>query len=302
MQDSVERWRGMEWVRNSGVGEQEFPKGALYIVGLPIGNAADITLRALWVLALADCVAAEDTRQTQKILSRFGIETHEISVREFNEVTGAQSIIGRLAAGERVALVTDAGTPGVSDPGALVSRIVLDAGFRVIPVPGASAVVTALSAAGLSAGTFTFVGFVGPQAKARKEALARYAARGDAFVLYEAPHRIKALLRDLAAALGAGRRVVVAREVTKRFESFTTVRSEDLAAWAEAHEPRGEYAVLVDEAEKKSGELDEQTEAWMKAIAEELPASRTAAIVSRVTGVARDAAYERLMALKGRED
>ena len=124
MQEALEQWKQMAWARESGIGEQEFPAGALYIVGLPIGNAADITIRALWTLAIADCVAAEDTRQTQKILSRYGITTHEISVREFNEVTGAQTIIERLKNGERVALVTDAGTPAVSDPGALVVKIV----------------------------------------------------------------------------------------------------------------------------------------------------------------------------------
>ena len=176
MQEALEQWKQMAWARESGIGEQEFPAGALYIVGLPIGNAADITIRALWTLAIADCVAAEDTRQTQKILSRYGITTHEISVREFNEVTGAQTIIERLKNGERVALVTDAGTPAVSDPGALVVKIVLDAGFRVIPVPGASAVITALSASGLTAKTFTFVGFVPPQAKARRETATRPAA------------------------------------------------------------------------------------------------------------------------------
>lgn len=286
------------WLKDSGVDEQSFPAGALYIVGLPIGNSADITIRALWVLDLADCIAAEDTRQTQKILSRYGITTHEISVREFNEVTGAQQIIERLERGERVALVTDAGTPAVSDPGALVVKIVLDAGYRVIPIPGASAVITALSASGLKAKTFTFVGFVPPQAKGRKAALAHYAGRGDAFVLYEAPHRIKELLKELAAALEPTRRVVVAREVTKKFESFTPLEAGALSAWAAEHEPRGEYAVLVDEAEKKEAALDEQAFAWMRAIAEELPASRTSALVSRMTGVPRDEIYKLLSAKK----
>lgn len=297
MADALEQWKSMEWVKNSGVAEQSFPQGALYIVGLPIGNSADITVRALWTLALADCVAAEDTRQTQKILSKYGIATHEISVREFNEVTGAQTIIERLAKGERVALVTDAGTPAVSDPGALVVKIVLDAGYRVIPVPGASAVITALSASGLRAKTFTFVGFVPPQSKARKAALSLYAGRGDAFVLYEAPHRVRDLLKDLAAALEPSRRVVVAREVTKRFESFTPLEAGSLAAWASEHEPRGEYAVLVDEAEKKEASLDEAALAWMRAIAAELPASRASAVVSKVTGVPRDEVY-RLLAKK----
>jgi len=302
MTEALEQWKGMGFVRNSGVAEQSFPAGALYIVGLPIGNSADITIRALWTLALADCIAAEDTRQTQKILSRFGITTHQISVREFNEVTGARTIIERLRKGERVALVTDAGTPAVSDPGALVVKIVLDAGFRVIPVPGASAVVTALSASGLEAKTFTFVGFVPPQKKARREALSRCAGRGEAFVLYEAPHRIKELLKDLGAALEEGRRIVVAREITKRFESFAPMAASDLAAWAEAHEPRGEYVVLVDELKKKDSGLSETDLSWAREIMEELPLSRAAAVVSRMTGVPREAVYIRLEEEKERNE
>ncbi len=302
MLENLERWKEMEWVKNSGVSEQEFPAGALYIVGLPIGNAADITLRALWILEKTDCIAAEDTRQTQKILSRFGIGTHEISVREFNEVTGAQTIIEKLQAGERVALVTDAGTPAVSDPGALVVKIVLDAGFRVIPVPGASAVVTALSASGLSGKRFTFAGFTAPQAKARKEELSQLVSRGDAFVLYEAPHRIKTLLKDLAGVLPSDRRVVIAREITKRFEEFSPMAAAELPLWLESHEPRGEYAVLVDEAGKKENALDEETLLWAKAIAKELPLSRTAALVAKRTGLTRDEVYQALMAFEKKAD
>ena len=282
------------WLKNSGVSEQSFPAGVLYIVGLPIGNFADITIRALWTLDLVDCIAAEDTRQTQKILANYGITTHEISVREFNEVTGAQQIIERLSKGERVALVTDAGTPAVSDPGALVVKIVLDAGYRVIPIPGASAVITALSASGLKAKTFTFAGFVPPQARGRKETVALYAGRNDAFVLYEAPHRIRELLKDLALVLEPARRVVIAREVTKKFESFAPLTAGGLAAWAAEHEPRGEYVILVDESEKKATGLDDQSLAWMRAIASELPASRTAALVSKVTGVPRNEVYKLL--------
>ena len=125
-----------------------------------------------------------------------------------------------------------------------------------------------------------------------KRQLSRYASRGDAFVLYEAPHRIQALLRDLGAALESGRRVVVAREITKRFESFTPLAAGDLAAWADAHEPRGEYAILIDEAEKKESEMGEEVLAWVREIAKELPASKTAALVSRVTGLPRDTVYQ----------
>ena len=202
----------------AGLDTQIFPDSSLYIVGLPIGNAADITLRALWALNLADVVAAEDTRETKKILERFSISVPTVSVREHNEVAQSHMIIERLQKGERVMLVTDAGTPAVSDPGSRVVRAVMQAGFRVIPVPGASAVVTALSAAGLEPGGFHFVGFVAPQSKARHEALQQLGAEKEAFVLYEAPHRVKDLLCDLAECLNPQRRVVVARKITKKFD------------------------------------------------------------------------------------
>ena len=296
MSGTIEQWENIPWVRDSGVNEQEFPLGALYIVGLPIGNAADITLRALWTLGLCDSIAAEDTRQTQKILSRFGISARQMSVREFNEVTGAQSIIECLRRGERVALVTDAGTPAISDPGALVVKIVLDAGYRVIPVPGACAAITALSASGLKAKSFTFVGFLPPQEKARRELLACYGSRGEAFVLYEAPHRILPMLSDLAARLEAGRRVVVAREITKRFESFSPMCASQLAQWIGSHEPKGEYVVLVDERDStENRQADENTMRWVRAIAEEMPASRAASLAARVSGVPRKELYDFLL-------
>lgn len=296
MSTVTEQWGNIPWVVDSGVNEQEFPRGALYVVGLPIGNAADITLRALWILGLCDCVAAEDTRQTQKILAKYGISARQMSVREFNEVTGAQSIIECLKRGERVALVTDAGTPAVSDPGALVVRIVLDAGFRVIPIPGACAAITALSASGLKAKSFAFVGFLPPQEKGRREQLARFCGRGDAFVLYEAPHRIRQMLEDLAESLDPDRRVVIARELTKHFESFSPMTASRLAEWAASHEPKGEYVVLVDEQESShSGQADENTQRWLRALAEELPASRAASVAARVSGVPRKTLYELLL-------
>ena len=237
-------------MQSAQTAQQTFPQSALYIVGLPIGNAADITLRALWVLDICDRVACEDTRET----------------------------------------------PAVSDPGAKAVQSVREAGFRVVPVPGASAVVTALSASGLDSYSFTFAGFVPPSGKARRTALSKLAQKEEAFVLYEAPHRICDLLKDLADVLHAGRRVVVARELTKKFETFDAMTASDLPDWAQAHDPRGEYAVVVDMQDKSEEGLDDKDLKWLRAIAEEMPKSRAAALAAKVTGMKRDAIYQMLNA------
>ena len=299
MSSTVSQWADQLLMKKAGVDLQTFPQGAFYIVGLPIGNAGDITLRALWILSIADVVAAEDTRETKKLLDRYGIDVPTVSVREHNEVAQANMIIERLKKGERVALVTDAGTPAVSDPGARAVRGVMEAGFRVIPVPGASAVVTALSAAGLEPSGFHFYGFLPPQTKARQQVLSQLAGRQESFVLYEAPHRIVDVLNDMAKVLSPERRVVVAREITKKFETFTAVLCKDLDAWAKAHEPRGEYVILVDEEPSVAQDgLSEQDQAWVLAIAKELPASKAAAVAAKVTGMKRDVIYQWLLAQK----
>ncbi|MFU0842028.1 MAG: Ribosomal RNA small subunit methyltransferase I [Burkholderia sp.] len=290
-----------EWMQNplfraARLDEQSFPKGALYVVGLPIGNLGDITLRALWLLARADVVAAEDTRQTLKLLQNFGISVKLISVREHNEASGAEQIIRYLADGETVALVTDAGTPGVSDPGARAVKAVREAGYRVIPLPGASAAVTALSAAGLDGEGFCFAGFMPPQDKARRAKLAYWAARPEPFVLYEAPHRILDLLNELAEAISPDRRVVIAREITKKFETFTALTGGELKAFAAGHKPQGEYAVVVDEEPKREEKpLSEETRRWLGLLEGELPASRLAAVAAKAAGRSRDEMYRLLM-------
>ena len=275
----------------AALSQQSLPAAALYIVGLPIGNAADITLRAVWVLSVADVVACEDTRETRKLLERYGISTPTMSVREHNERSASEKIIALLAEGKRVALVTDAGTPAVSDPGARAVHLVRAAGFAVVPVPGACAAVAAMSASGLDSYTFTFVGFVPPTGKARREALKTYAGRIDAFILYEAPHRIIDLLNDLADVLNPERRVVVARELTKRFESFDEVKAGDLKAWTATHEPRGEYAVVVDMDASAADGLSEADLKWARLVAKELPLSRAAAVTAKATGIKREEAY-----------
>ena len=293
-------WLSNALMQASGLPEQNLPDSTLYIVGLPIGNLGDITLRALWTLGHADVIAAEDTRETRKLLDKFGISVKLLSVREHNERQGAEQIIDLLATGKRVALVTDAGTPCVSDPGARVVKVVREAGYKVVPVPGASAVVTALSGSGLLGGGFSFVGFVPPQKKSRVAALSYWLGRPEPFVLYEAPHRVIQLLSDLAELIEPERRVVVAREITKKFETFTVLQGKELVEWLPTHEPKGEYVILVDESPKTELAMSEEGKQWVRELINELPTSRLAAISARVSGMPREEVYQMLLELKNK--
>lgn len=280
----------------SGVPEQEMPAHALYVVALPIGNAGDISLRALWLLSRVDVIAAEDTRVTRPLLARFGIGTPLTAAHQHNEQEAAAQLIARLARGERVALVTDAGTPGISDPGARIVRAVLDSGHRVVPVPGASSAVAAVSAAGLAPGPFRFVGFLPTGALERERQLRALAADGSPFVLFEAPHRIRDLLGLLAEVLAPDRRVVLARELTKKFETIEAHQAGELAA-LEADE-RGEYVILVDAQAAVREEIDEVTRRWLETLVQELPPARAASVAARASGLPRDALYRLALQLK----
>jgi 16S rRNA (cytidine1402-2'-O)-methyltransferase len=283
-----------ELAERTDVAQQDLPAGALYVVGMPIGNAADITVRALWVLARVDAIAAEDTRVTGPLLRRLGIETRLIAAHQHNERAAAAALLERLAAGERVALVTDAGTPGVSDPGALIVRAVLDAGRRVIPIPGASSPIAAVSAAGLAPGPIRFVGFLPTGQRARERELRSAAADGAPFVLFEAPHRIRELAALLSRALAPARRVVIARELSKKFESIDAHQAAELAGLD--LDERGEYVVLVDAAE--AGGVDVSVRRWLQALLEELPPARAAALAARATDLPKDALYALALQLK----
>lgn len=299
MQSTSNQWSKQLLMQMAGLESQILSDSTLYVVGLPIGNAADITLRALWVLAKADVIAAEDTRETKKLLERFSISVPTVSVREHNEIAQSHMIIERLKKGEKVAMVTDAGTPAVSDPGARLVREVLNQGFRVVPVPGASAVITALSAAGLEPSGFNFVGFLPPQAKARHEALISLLGQKESFVLYEAPHRVKDVLEDLASLAQPQRRVVVARELTKKFETFTVLKAFELSDWVKNHDPRGEYVVLIDEApEEQEFKLTEKDKKWIKALAVAMPTSKVAATAAKIIGSSREEIYQWLLSEK----
>lgn len=292
--------------RAAALGQQDFPAPALYVVATPIGNAADITLRALWILRHVDAIAAEDTRTTRPLLARFAIATRLFAAHQHNEAEAAAQISQRLAAGERIALVTDAGTPAISDPGAAIVRTVRAAGWRVIPVPGASSLTAAAASAGLQAATLHFLGFLPAAARARSRALRRLAQCTDsAAVLFEAPHRIRATVRELASVLQPERMVVLARELTKKFESIEVVRAADLVAQVEVSDPRGEYVLLVDSVPTDDAaapaEIDAVTRRWLEALADELPAARAAAVAARATGLPRALLY-RALSRPGRRD
>lgn len=277
--------------------------GSLYVVATPVGNLRDVTLRALDVLATADVIAAEDTRVTSTLLRRHGIAKRAISLHAHNEAERAGTLVAMLASGRSVALVSDAGTPAISDPGARLVRAVREAGFPVVPVPGPAAVAAAVSAAGLDAESFVFLGFLPQQAKARRARLAAFANVPAALVMYEAPHRVKATVADLCAALGAQRRLVVARELTKAFETITCMPLAEAGTWfaADTNRERGEFVLIVDApppAERAVEDLPPEALRWLDALLEELPPARAARVVATVAGVRREAVYARALELK----
>ena len=278
--------------------------GTLYVVATPLGNLRDLTLRALDVLATASVIAAEDTRVTATLLRRYGIATKTISLHAHNEAGRAAALLALLAEGKSVALVSDAGTPAISDPGARLVRAAREAGHPVVPLPGPSALAAAVSAAGLDAESFVFLGFLPQQAKARRQRLAAFAPLPAALVIYEAPHRVRATVADLAAALSADRTLVVCRELTKTFETIATMALGEAGAWfgEDANRERGEFVLIVDVPPPSPRDADEgisaDAERWLAALLEELPPARAARVVAAATGIRRDVIYARALALK----
>jgi 16S rRNA (cytidine1402-2'-O)-methyltransferase len=283
---------------------QHMPAGALYVVATPLGNLDDVTIRARDTLARVDRIYAEDTRVTATLLSHLGIARRATALHAHNEAARIEAALAALAAGERVALVTDAGTPAISDPGARLVRAVHDAGHRVVPVPGPSAVAAAVSAAGLAAERFVFVGFLPGQAKARRELLASVSPVAAALVFYEAPHRVRETVAALADALGADRTLVIAREITKTFEQIVRMPLAQGAAWldADANHVRGEFVLVVDAPQAASvvAQLTPEIEQWLAALLDELPPAAASRVVARVSGAARDDVYQRAMSIKSR--
>jgi len=278
---------------------------SLYVVATPLGHLRDITLRALDVLASVSAIYAEDTRVSATLLAHYGIATRPRALHAHNEAARAADVVAALAQGRSVALITDAGTPAISDPGARVVAAVREAGHRVVPIPGPSALVTALSAAGIGAAHFFFAGFLPAKAGERDALLATLADLPAALVFYEAPHRVARTIDALAAALDGTRTLVVARELTKAFETIAAMPLADAAAWlaGDPNRCRGEFVLVVDAPVAARGAVDDAAVAaalrWMDALAAELPPARAAHVVARVTGVARDALYAHATARKG---
>lgn len=282
---------------------QSYPTATLYIVATPIGNVTDISLRALQVLALVDAVACEDTRNTGNLLTRFGLSKPMIAAHQHNEREVADKLITRLLAGERIALVSDAGTPGVSDPGARIVDAVRAAGLRVLPLPGASAAITALSASGLVNDRFYFIGFLPAKAKQRESALQELIAVPATLVFYEAPHRIVDCVEALAGVFEPTRQVVFARELTKLFEEIHRCPLSEALAWvkADAHREKGEYVVLVEGAVAGSDAEEAEAERILNILLAECSVKQAASLAAQITGRKKNALYDRALAIKGHQ-
>lgn len=269
-------------------------KQTLYVVATPIGNLADITLRALAVLQKADMICAEDTRVTAQLLSAYGIQGKLVSVREHNEQQMADKIIAHLSDGLSVAQVSDAGTPAVCDPGAKLAARVREAGFKVVPVVGASAVMGALSVAGVTESDFYFNGFLPPKAGERQKLLAKWAEADFPIVMFETPHRIEASLADMATQFPE-RRLTLAREITKTFETFLsgTVVEIQAALKNDSNQTRGEMVLVLHPAVKeKHSDLPEVAQNTMKILVAELPTKQAAELAAKITGENKKALYD----------
>jgi 16S rRNA (cytidine1402-2'-O)-methyltransferase len=277
---------------------------ALYVVATPIGNLGDITLRALDVLKSVDRVAAEDTRVSGQLLAHFDIRKPLVSIREHNEREAADKVSAWIAAGEAVAYVSDAGTPAISDPGARLVTAVRAAGMTVVPIPGVSAVTTALSAAGLESGQWLFHGFLPPKTGARRAQLQTLATLPCALVFYEAPHRIEETLADMAAVLDGSRAVTLARELTKKFESIVTLPLRDAPAWlaADPNHVRGEFVVIVHPPAAAAAMVDSEAMRVLDVLLGALPPTLAAKLASQITGRSKAELYKMTLARKPHDD
>lgn len=276
-------------------------KNALYVVATPIGNLNDISLRALEVLASVDVVAAEHVQNSKYLLSHHAIHTRMIALHQHNEAAVAHQISAFLAQGKSAALISDAGTPAISDPGAVLVRQVREQGFPVIPVPGANAAICALSAAGIIHPHFLFYGFLPAKAGQRQQVLKTLAALPYTLVFYEAPHRIQASLHDMAAVLGGERQLTIARELTKLFETIHQCRLDEAIAWleADAHREKGEFVVLVSGAPvPDSTEISEQTRNTLTLLLAELPLKQAVKLAADISGENKKALYQLALSLK----
>jgi len=272
---------------------------SLYVVATPLGNLADITLRALEVLRAVDVIAAEDTRHSRRLLDAHHIGTRLLALHEHNEQAAAGQLIRLMEAGQHVALISDAGTPAISDPGSRAVTRVREAGFRIVPIPGACAAIAALCASGFGESGFHFSGFLPTRSSARRAALEALRAEKVPLVFYESPHRIAECLADIASVLEAEREIVVARELTKLHEQVVRLPLAKAVSWlaVDPNRSRGEFVLIVSAAPPSEG-LDAQAERVLRLLLAELPVKTAARLAARICDVPRNALYARALELK----
>lgn len=278
-----------------GISREHASGGSLFVVATPIGNLADMVPRATETLQQVDMIAAEDTRHSKRLLEHFHISTPMQAYHDHNEQQSLPGILKRLEQGESIALISDAGTPLISDPGYRLVRAVREAGFRVVPVPGPSAAIAALSVAGLPSDRFAFEGFLPAKGGQRRKQLEALRGETRTLIFYEAPHRIVACLQDVSAVLGAMRETVVARELTKTFETILSGSAAEVLSRVESdpNQQKGEIVLLVRGAEaKQSAELDSETQRIMTALLKELPLKQAASLAAEITGAKKNALYQ----------
>lgn len=278
--------------------QQPARSGTLYIVATPIGNLRDLSLRALDILKSAEVIAAEDTRTSQGLLGAYGIQSRLVALHEHNEAAGAARLVMDLQAGKSVAYISDAGTPGISDPGARLVNAARSAGIAIVPIPGASAATAALSVAGLE-GPWLFVGFLPAKAAARRKMLDDLRDLPCALVFYEAPHRIEECVEDLLAVLGGGRAILFARELTKRFEQIHQCPLAEASVWLASDENhrRGEFVLVVSPPAGKESN-DDEARRVLDILLEELPLKQAAHLAARLTGGRKNALYDLALKMK----
>lgn len=275
--------------------------GTLYVVPTPIGNLQDITLRAIELLKTVDIVAAEDTRHSAHLLTHFGIKAKLVALHEHNERRAGEKLLDELRAGKSVALVSDAGTPGISDPGAVLVDMARNAGLQVVPLPGPCAAVTALSAAGFAQPHFLFHGFLPASGAQRRKALESLREQAAVLVFYEAPHRVLESVQDMARVLGGKRSILIARELTKTFETLHRCLLDDASVWlqADANQQRGEFVLLVEGApETTPGDIDPDAQRVLQLLLDELPLKQAVKLAADITGAKKNALYELALELK----
>jgi len=270
--------------------------GTLFIVATPIGNLADASARSIEILRAVSLVACEDTRTTRTLLAHYAIQAKTLALHEHNERALAAKLVGALQEGRSIALVSDAGTPGISDPGAWLVAEAHRAGIRVSPIPGPNAAVTAFSAAGFSGSTFLFAGFLPAARAARRKALEALDVPWP-LVLYEAPHRIAETLEDLVAQFGQAREVCIARELTKKFEEIARLPLAQAAAWlaSGAHRQQGEFVIVVGPGEARAAHTQD-ADRVLKALLQALPPSEAAKLAARITGLPKSVLYRKALA------